>query len=196
MLPLRNNNPLISLLSSSIIVFLLQACGADNLSATGTTNNDKAVLISVHNVQTMDLPIWLKTVGQVRSLSAPTLAAEVEGRITTVLADTGDRIEIGQLLAETDTSALLLQKQAAQAGIERLEVHIANGKRRVDRLQKLSSKNLTSQTQLDDALEQLEAYEADYKAAVARLAIVEDSLEKSHIVAPVAGVIQNRFSAT
>ncbi len=105
-------------------------------------------------------------------------------------------IEQGQLLAETDTSTLLLQQQAARAGIERLEVHIANGKRRVDRLEKLSAKNLSSQTQLDDAREQLEAYQAEHKAAVAQLAIVEDLLGKSRIIAPVSGVIQRRLIAT
>jgi len=110
-----------------------------------------------------------------------------------VNADTGDIIEVGQLLAETDTSTLLLQKQAAQASLERLEVHIANGKRRVERLEKLASKNLSSQTQLDDATEQLQAYQADLKAAEAQLAIVEDSLTKSRIIAPVSGVVQRRF---
>ena len=63
-------------------------------------------------------------------------------------------------------------------------------------MQKLSSKNLSSQTQLDDATEQLEAYQADYKAAVAQLAIVEDSLDKSRVIAPVSGVVQRRFITT
>lgn len=177
----------------SLFTLLLCACERKNAGNSGEAANKKTVLISTSRVETMDLPIWLETVGQVRSLSAPTLAAEVEGRITTVNADTGDSIEIGQLLAETDTSTLLLEEQAAQAGIERLEVHIANGKRRVERLQKLSSKNLSSQTQLDDAVEQLEAYQADHKAAVAQLAIVEDSLRKSRISAPVSGVVQRRL---
>jgi RND family efflux transporter MFP subunit len=196
MLQLRVNKLITGVLLTSLLALLLSACGGENSSADKTTSNDRAVLISIHKAETTDLPIWLKTVGQVHSLSAPTLAAEVEGRITTVTADTGDRIEIGQLLADTDTSTLLLQQQAAQAGLERLEVHIANGKRRVDRLEQLSSKNLSSQTQLDDALEQLEAYQADYKAAAAQLAIVEDSLNKSRITAPVSGVVQQRFIAT
>lgn len=180
----------------SLCTLFLSACSSEDSTGEGTTTSAKAVLISTSIAETRELPIWLETVGQVHSLSAPTIAAEVEGRITTITADTGDRIEIGQLLAETDTSTLLLQQQAAQASLERLEVHIANGKRRVDRLEKLSSKNLSSQTQLDDAMEQLEAYQADYKAAVAQLAIVEDSLSKSHVMAPVSGVIQRRFITT
>ena len=180
----------------SLLVLLLIGCGRENTGENGEAASAKTVLVTTSRVETRDLPIWLETVGQVRSLSVPTLAAEVEGRITTVNVDTGDSIEIGQLLAETDTSTLLLQQQAAQAGIERLEVHIANGKRRVDRLQKLSSKNLSSQTQLDDAMEQLDAYQADLKAAVAQLAIVEDSLRKSRVVAPVPGVVERRLIAT
>ena len=182
----------IRLIFMSLFALLISACGSEDSTETGAANG-KAVLISIQQAETMDLPIWLETVGQVHSLSAPTLAAEVEGRITKVAADTGDIIEVGQLLAETDTSTLLLQQQAAQASLERLDVHIANGKRRVDRLQKLSAKNLSSQTQLDDAMEQLDAYQADYKAAVAQLAIVEDSLTKSSVIAPVSGVVQRRF---
>lgn len=154
------------------------------------------MLISTVEAGVRDLPIWLEAVGRAHSQSAPTLAAEVAGRITMVSADTGDSIEQGQLLAETDTSTLLLQQQAAQAGIDRLHVHIANGERRVERFETLSSKNLSSQTQLDDAREQLEAFRADRKAAEAQLAIVNDSLTKSRIVAPVSGVIQRRMIST
>ena len=179
-----------------LLTLLLSACGKESPTDTDQTTNDRAVLISMQKAEVRDLPIWLETVGQVHSLSAPTLAAEVEGRITMINADTGDSIVEGQLLAETDTSTLLLQQQAAQAGLERLEVHIANGERRVDRLKKLSSRNLTSQTEFDDARELLEAYKADYKAAKAQLAIVEDSLAKSRIIAPVSGVIQQRFITT
>lgn len=186
----------LSLATAAIFTISLSACNQEDSNDSGETVKDNAVLISTQKVETMDLPIWLQTVGQIHSLSEPVLAAEVEGRITMVHADTGDEIVEGQLLAETDTSTLLLQQQAAQAGLERLEVHITNGERRVERFKKLSSKNLSSQTELDDAREQLEAYKADYKAAVAQLAIVEDSLTKSRIIAPVSGVIQQRFIST
>ncbi len=190
------NKSLTSLTVVLLLALLLGACDKEESVGTDESADKNAVLISTHKASLIDLPIWLETVGQVHAQSAPTLAAEVEGRITMVTADTGDDIKEGQLLAETDTSTLLLQRQAAQAGIERLEVHIDNGERRVGRLEKLSSRNLTSQTEFDDAREQLEAYRADYKAAEARLAIVEDSLAKSRIIAPVSGVIQQRFIST
>ena len=176
-----------------LITLIFISCDREDSSDPSLEADTKTVLISTQQVAVRDLPIWLETAGRVRSQSAPTLAAEVDGRITLVAVDTGDDIEAGQLLAETDTSTLLIQKQAARAGLERLEVHVANGERRVDRFVKLASKNLSSQTQLDDAREQLEAYRADYKAAAAQLAAVEDSLAKSRIIAPVAGVVQQRM---
>lgn len=175
------------------IILSLGACTNEDTGATSPDAGVRNVLVTTAQARITDLPIWLETVGQVHSRSVPTLAAEVDGRITMVAVDTGDRIEEGSLLAETDTSTLLLQREAAQASIDRLQVHITNGQRRVDRFETLSSKNLSSQTQLDDAREQLEAYRADYKAAKAQLAIVNDSLAKSRIIAPFSGVIQQRM---
>jgi RND family efflux transporter MFP subunit len=175
---------------------LISACSSDESTTESATGNSNAVLISTQTAIVQDLPIWLRTVGHVSSTSAPTLAAEAEGRITRVDADTGDSVTRGQLLAETDTSTLLLQLRAAQAGLERLDVHIANGEKRVERYQTLSSRNLSSQTELDDASEQLAAYRADYKAAQAQIALVEDSLSKSLVVAPISGVIQQRHIST
>jgi RND family efflux transporter MFP subunit len=178
-----------------VLLFSLSliACNGEDESDTNSTTNVTAVLISTSQAEVTDLPVWLTTVGMVHSQSTPTLAAEIEGRITMVAVDTGDEIEQGQLLAETDTSTLVLQRQAAQAGIDRLKINISTGVRRVARFETLSAKNMSSQTQLDDAMELLETYRADYKAAAAQLAIVNDSLAKSRIIAPVSGVIQQRM---
>lgn len=176
-----------------LTALLITACG-DQESSTRTANDEKtAVLIATGQAVVSDLPIWLETVGMVHSRSTPTLAAEVEGRITLINFDTGDRIEAGQELAEIDTSTRLLEQQAAQAGLERLEVHIANGERRVKRFETLSAKNLSSQSQLEDTREELEAFRADYKAAQANLAIVDDSLQKSRVLAPISGLVQLRM---
>ena len=186
----------IGLIATTAIAVLLSACNKEDSTNSGAVIDSSAVMITTQPTRITDLPIWLQTVGQIHSRTAPTLAAEVEGRITAVNADTGDTVVEGQLLAETDTTTLLLQQQAAQASLERLDVHIANGIRRVARYQSLSDKNLSSQTVLDDATEQLQAYRADHKAASANFALVEDSLTKSRIIAPVSGVIQQRHIST
>lgn len=177
------------------VATLLAACGGDADSTADASDQQASVLIVTVQAKVADLPVWLETVGMVHSRSTPTLAAEVEGRVTMMSADTGDQIAAGQTLAEIDTSTRLLQQQAARAGLERLAVHIANGERRVKRFATLSAQNLSSQSQLEDAREQLEAFRADYKAAQANLAIVDDSVTKSRVLAPVSGLIQQRLIA-
>ena len=182
-----------SMAAMVLFALLLNACSKEETAVSEIAATQRAVLISTTRAVTADLEIWLGSVGQIHSLSAPTLAAEVDGRITMVSADTGDTVAAGQLLAEIDTSALLLQQRAARAGLERLQVHVSNGEIRVRRFESLSSRDLGSQTQLDDAREQLEAYRADLKAAQAQLAIVGDLLTKSIIIAPVSGILQRRL---
>lgn len=169
------------------------ACDNGNPEDTGAT--PRAVLVATATPEVQDLSVWLESSGRIHSRSAPTLAAEVDGRITQVTADTGDAVEAGQLLARVDTTALALRREAALAGLERLGIHIQNSQRRVARLESLSARKLASQTQMDDAREQLEAFRADHKAASAQLAIVDDLLAKSSITAPVPGVIQRRLVA-
>lgn len=188
----RNLSNFVWLVTATVLV---SACSGESETADATDARQVPVLISTTQVKVADLPVWLETVGMVHSRSTPTLAAEVEGRVTMITADTGDRIEAGQTLLEIDTSTRLLQQQAAKAGLERLTVHIANGERRVKRFQTLSARNLSSQSQLEDAQEELEAFRADYKAAQANLAIVDDSVAKSRVLAPVSGLIQLRLIA-
>ena len=78
---------------SVLFAFLLHACNGADSTGDDASAMEREVLISVHRTEVTDLPIWLESVGQVHSQAAPTLAAEVSGRITRVLADTGDRIE-------------------------------------------------------------------------------------------------------
>ncbi len=182
---------LIIMAAALLAGLLTSACGNESADTNGASA--RAVLVATTTPEVRDLPVWLESVGRVRSRSAPTLAAEVEGRITRVTVDTGDPVEAGQLLARIDASVLELRHDAALASIERLQVHIENSRRRVERLESLSARNLASQTQMDDAREQLAAFRADHKAASAQLAIIDDLLNKTNITAPVAGVIQQRL---
>ena len=68
------NVKICNLIPGLLLALLLSACSKEESSDTDATTNDKAVLISMQKAEIKDLPIWLETVGQVHSLSAPTLA--------------------------------------------------------------------------------------------------------------------------
>ena len=177
-----------------MLVLLISACAENEDQSTEEKTELKvsAVRITTHPVEQRDLQIWLDSVGRLRSKVAPTLAAEVAGRIVKVAADTGDSVEKGTLLAETDTSGLELEKRASEADIKRLEAQIANERRRVRRYGDLEKKDFISKTQFDDSLAQLDVFLAELEAARARLAIVSDRIAKASITAPASGEIQQR----
>ena len=185
---------LIQVLLLLMPVPLISACGNSEPQSGDKKVEPKvsAVRITTHPVEQQDLQVWLESVGRIRSKVAPTLAAEVAGSIVKVTADTGDSIEEGALLAETDISGLKLEKRASEADIKRLEAQIANERRRVGRYGDLKKKGHISKAQLDDTLAQLDVFLAELEAARARLAIVADRIAKASINAPAAGEIQAR----
>ena len=185
---------LIQLLLLLMPALLISACGDKGTQSTKEMPEPKVsvVRISTHPVEQKDLQVWQDSVGRIRSKVAPTLAAEVAGRIVKVAADTGDSVEKGTLLAETDTSALELERRASKADIKRLEAQIANERRRVKRYGDLEKKDFISKTQFDDSLAQLDVFLAELEAARARLAIVSDRITKASITAPASGEIQQR----
>jgi len=188
------NTRLIQIPVLLIPVLLISACGENESKSTEEMVEPKVstVQITTRPVEQKDLQVWLESVGRVRSKVSPTLAAEINGRIVKVEVDTGDSVEKGMLLAETDTSGLELEKRASEADIKRLETQVSNERRRVKRYGDLDKKNLISKTQLDDSLAQLDVFLAELEAAKARLAIVSDRIVKASVVAPVAGEIQMR----
>ena len=173
---------------------LLTACGREQ--ATESADGQRLVAtipVSTHVVERVDVPLWLESVGRVKSLVAPVLAAEVSGRVVTIEVDAGDRVSKGQLLISIDTTTVQLEMKSAQADIQRLQALIANEKVRLRRLQKLSSDNLVSESQLDDTLANVDVFQAELESARARLAIVNDNLSKARVASPVDGDVQQRF---
>ena len=153
----------------------------------------EATLITSARVERRDVEVWLDSMGKVKSRTAPTLAAEVDGRVEAIHADIGDTVEQGKLLLEMDATALNLERDAARADIHSLEARIANEARRVERFKKLSVKEYVSRTQLDDAVAQLAVYGAEREAARARLAIAEDKIGRARVPAHVGGEVERRY---
>jgi len=188
------NSRLIRYIFLLIPLLIISGCGEDESKSTEEKGEPKvsAVRIVTHPVEQKDLQVWLESSGRVRSKVAPTLAAEINGRIVKVEVDTGDSVEKGMLLAETDTSGLVLEERASAADIKRLETQVSNERRRLKRYSDLDKKNLVSKTQLDDTLAQLDVFIAELEAARVRQAIISDRIAKASVVAPVAGEIQMR----
>ncbi len=141
--------------------------------------------------------------GKVQPRTQVKISADVSARIMRLGVEEGDRVEQGQFLVELDREAYLAQVESVQANVRSAEAlakqsqeSMRQAEREFRRAEEIVSRKLDSQARLDEA-------EAAYKVEVARhesaladaararatLKQAKDSLNKTTIYAPMAGVI-------
>lgn len=159
--------------------------------------------------------------GLVQPVEEVDVQPEIEGlAIESLVADVGDRVEAGQVLATLSTDALLLQQSQVQASrakteatLLQVEAQIAEAranaeeaKRVFERTSRLSGNGTISQAQVQEAQAGADAAagrlavaeqgvkvsEAELKVADAEAADIELKLKRTQVKAPVAGVVSAR----
>jgi len=176
-----------SLIATALV--LLAACSAEEAEQFSAP----AIPVTVATVQQRDVPRVLRSIGRLQSRHAPLVSAEVDGRILRLAVDEGDAVRSADVLAELDTSAAALERDAARAEMSRVEAVLRNEQQRVERFSRLHAKDLISRESLDDAQAHVAVLQAQLAAAQAQLRIVEDHIARALIRAPLDGTIEQRL---
>lgn len=153
----------------------------------------QATPITVTTAITQDLEVWQFSEGQIDTISSPTIAAEVDGRIIAVSADVGQAVVSGQALAKIDPIDFKLAKDLVSADIQRLQSLIVAQQLQVERLKTLLEKKSTNQSSLDEAQAQLGALKAQLTGSRVQLQQAERKIIKSEISSPVNGKVDERM---
>jgi len=127
------------------------------------------------------------------------------GRIQEVLAKVGDRVQIGQSLAQLDNieaGEIATQYEAAQSELQKLKIQQANSARQLERSQRLVEIGATSQKDFELAqaehnamLEGIRAHEsllAGLRSKLQRFGLAEADLQGSSITSipsPLTGIV-------
>ncbi|MHB0970361.1 MAG: efflux RND transporter periplasmic adaptor subunit [Thermoanaerobaculia bacterium] len=118
----------------------------------------------------------LNASGYVTARRQATVSSKVTGKVTEVHIEEGMRVTRGQLLARLDASIQgaawrldLAQERAVASALEETRVRIAEAKLDLERMEKLSSEEVSSKADLDRA-------RAEVDSLVARLAAQQDQL--------------------
>lgn len=159
--------------------------------------------------------------GSIAPVEEVAVAPQIEGqRIETLLADVGDRVEAGQVLAELADETLILQRSQLQAGqvsagaaVAQAEAQLAEARaaadeavRVRDRTERLRADGTASQAALDQAQagatsalarvaateQAVAAARAQVELAALQIADVDLRLERTRITAPVSGIVSAR----
>jgi RND family efflux transporter MFP subunit len=131
--------------------------------------------------------------GTVISMNDARISAELSGRITWV-AEVGDEIEQGGVLARIDDDALQLELLQNQARIQQLESQLTFQRNQHQRLRQLAKSNNVSSTQLDEAASQLSIIEQDLAQARIAGKQIQRRIELSTVQAPFNGRVVERMA--
>ncbi|MBW6477246.1 MAG: efflux RND transporter periplasmic adaptor subunit [Chromatiales bacterium] len=171
---------------------LLSACSGEPETA-GAPSGPRALPVTVVAVQSEDVAVTARTLGTVVSKHSPTLSAEVGARVLRIHVDEGDELAAGQLLLELDDGDFRLERQRAQAEIQRLDALIENQQRRLDRNRSLLSQKVVSQSDVDLADAELRALQGQLQATRTQLAQAERNINRTRVTAPIAGRLERRW---
>ncbi|MBA3031514.1 MAG: efflux RND transporter periplasmic adaptor subunit [Gammaproteobacteria bacterium] len=177
-----------------LAAFLLAAC--DKKPADNKPSGPPPTLITVTQVKSAAFEVTEDTLGTLEAVINPKIAAEVAGKIIKVLVVAGTPVKQGETLAVIDATDFLLQNQAEQADVKRLEALLAQQDKLVERQQSLVAKGFLSQNAADDAAAQRAAIAEQLAAAQARTGLGKRSVGKTTVTAPFDGVIESRMIAS
>lgn len=117
------------------------------------------------------------------------VGSRISGTVVSLPVAVGDSVEIGQLLAELDATALEAQADEARAEVALSVPRIDLAESILARRERLAEKGLASVEDLDLARNDLAAARAQLLADKARLRSAKIALSYTQVTAPISGVV-------
>ena len=176
---------------AAAMISVITGCGDDSVG-TGDVET-RATRITAQTAQLSQVIDSDTTIGRINSISTPMVMSEVEGRLTRVLVDAGDKVENQQVLAEVDSEPYHTAVQSARADLERLKALIENQQRQVKRNEQIYKENFITETVLEDSQAQLKSLIEQSNSARARLDEAERNLRLTKVLSPHSGTIDQRL---
>jgi len=177
---MRTISTVLSLLMATGIVLFQMGCGRESQSKT--KNGDESsmgVPVEVGRVKTGDISVTFSGTATLEAKEETDVVAKVGGVVKQILAEEGDDVRAGQVLAKLDDEKLAVQLQQARANLQKLE-------NEYQRSQELFKKNLISTEEFQRA-----QYEYEHQKASYDLASLD--LQYTSIRSPINGVIAQRL---
>jgi multidrug efflux system membrane fusion protein len=134
-----------------------------------------------------DLPVHLKAIGTVTPLNSVVVRSRVDGLLSRIAFEEGQRVERDQVLAEIDPAPYKIALDQAEGQLKQNVARLESARSDLERIQNLHTQNLVTQQQLE--VQQALVLERE-GAVAADQAMVDEArlqLEYTRVKAPIAG---------
>lgn len=186
------------------IVIILSVAGiyiATKYAKDGSGTSAHAPAPTITPVLTVELTTprladWPQTIvanGNITAWQETIIGAEISGyQLTEVLANVGDTVKKGQLLAHVSSDVVTAELEQSKAAVAEAEAMLAEARLNADRARKMELTGALSAQQINQYLTAEKTVLARLDAAKAKLQADALRLDKTRIVAPNNGVISAR----
>ncbi len=178
-------------LAVGFVALVLSACDGEAEQAGSPELRRTPVTVGAAERRTVQ--VLEASVGHLETPAAPAVAAETPGRVEAIRVGDGAAVVPGTVLAVLDNQLQRIQRDSAEAELERLSALLTNQDATVRRLRDLVQDNSASQSLYDEAQAQQRALNAQMKDARAKLQDANYQLQKTRIVSPIAGIVQRKL---
>ena len=117
------------------------------------------------------------------------VGTQISGTIQKLHVNFNDQVTAGQILAELDPSLLSATLKQSQANLASVEANLRLARTKEARARKLVALGFVVQSQLDEAVEVLDAAKAQVKVVKAQIERDEANLRYSTIRSPISGIV-------
>ena len=144
--------------------------------------SEKLALISIFKVNPENFDHYLEIQANIKTRQNLLLYPEFSGTLKNIYVEEGQEVKKGKLLAQIDDAGLMSQ-------LEQLQIQAALSKTTYERTQRLWNQNIGSEMQLIQA-------QATYESQLKSIAQLKKQLQRTQILAPFSGVIDEIIANT
>jgi RND family efflux transporter MFP subunit len=117
------------------------------------------------------------------------LSFEIGGQLKAVTLTVGQKVQLGDMLAEIDPRSLQTQVQQADAGVQQAQAQLDNAEADFQRKDELLKKGVATQAAFDQSRAALLTSRAQLDQARRQLELTNHNLDRSMLLAPFSGTI-------
>ena len=148
----------------------------------------------VVKAQLRDLAQGLPVSGSLRAVNSAVVKARVAGELQGLALREGDAVRAGQVVARVDATESQARLRQAQQQSDSARTQIDIAQRQYDSNKALVDQGFISRSALDTSLNNLQAAQANHKAASANVDVAKKGLDDTLLRAPIAGVVSQRLA--
>lgn len=154
-----------------------------------------AVTVETDIVVEENLAATVTVSGVIVSREDAAIASELDGRLVWI-AEVGDRVKEGDVIAQIDTHLFELEQRDREAEIAALEANLEWLQRQTRRLEELATANNTAHSELDETRARYLVLQQELAQAQVGLDRASYDLARASVRAPFDGVVVDRDMAT